>query len=83
MKQIYVGNLPPDFTNKDLYELFAEFGRIESVLIAEDPKTGIQRDFGFLEMYDDDAVRAIKELNGKNVKGSKLRVEESKPKLPS
>lgn len=81
MKQIYCGNLPSDFTNKDLYDLFAQYGRIESVLIAEDSKTGIQRDFGFLEMYDEDADKAIKALKGYEIRGTKLRVEESKPRL--
>lgn len=83
MKQIYAGNLPESFKDRDLYDLFSPFGRIESVMMAFDGKTGLTRDFGFLEMYDNDADEAISKLNGKEIKGKKLRIEESKPSIVS
>lgn len=82
MKQIYVGNLPQGFTTRQLYDLFVEFGRVESVLMAEDPKTGDVKDFGFIEMDDASAARAIRNLNNRQISGRRLRVEESKPKPP-
>ena len=81
MKQIYVGNLPQGFTTRQLYDLFVDFGRVESVLMADDPKTGEVKDFGFIEMASDEATQnAVKSLNGREVSGRRLRVEESKPK---
>lgn len=77
MKKIYVGNLPWSATEEELRQWFSEYGQVESVAIVLDRETGRSRGFGFVEMGDDDADRAISEGNGKPMSGRPLRINEA------
>jgi len=78
--KLYVGNLPFNTTNQDLNEIFGEIGSVESANVIEDRETGRSRGFGFVEMANkEDGERAISELNGKEVNGRELKVNEAKP----
>ena len=81
MKKIYVGNLPFSTAEEDLKQMFAEYGSVDSVAIIRDRDTGKSRGFGFVEMESDDgAERAISELNGRDMDGRPLTVNEAKPR---
>jgi len=78
---IYVGNLAYSVTDDDLRELFSEFGEVRSASVISDKATGQSKGFGFVEMKDNSAAdTAIKDLNGKQVKGRALKVNEAKPR---
>ena len=77
MTKIYVGNLPFSATDAEVRELFAVHGAVESVSIITDRDTGRPRGFGFVEMSRADASRAIQNLNGKDLGGRPLRVNEA------
>ena len=78
--KIYVGNLSFQTTNQDLNDLFGAVGAVESANIIEDRETGRSRGFGFVEMANsEDGDKAIAELNGKEVDGRTLKVNEAKP----
>jgi RNA recognition motif-containing protein len=78
--KLYVGNLSFNTTNQDLNELFGAIGTVESSNIIEDRETGRSRGFGFVEMANQaDGEKAIAELNGKEVDGRELKVNEAKP----
>jgi RNA recognition motif-containing protein len=77
MTKIYVGNLPFSATDSEIRELFAQHGTVESVSLINDRETGRPRGFGFVEMSRADATRAIQALNGKDVGGRPLRVNEA------
>src|SRR5687768_10068731 len=78
--KLYVGNLPFNTTNQDLNDIFGEIGAVESCNVIEDRETGRSRGFGFVEMANkEDGERAIAELNGKEVNGRELKVNEAKP----
>src|ERR1041385_6680160 len=78
--KLYVGNLSFNTTNQDLNELFGAIGTVESSNVIEDRETGRSRGFGFVEMAsENDAQKAITELNGKEVDGRQLKVNEAKP----
>ena len=75
---IYVGSLHYDLSEDELKKVFEEYGDVSSVRIITDKFTGRSKGFGFVEMSDDDAAnRAIEELNGSEVKGRTIRVNES------
>jgi RNA recognition motif-containing protein len=79
-KKIYVGNLSFQTTETDLSDLFGEIGQVESVQIITDRDTGRSKGFGFVQMADDAAAeKAIAQLNGKEVGGRNLNVNEAKP----
>ncbi len=79
--KLYVGNLSFDTSTQDLEEVFAEFGTVESTNIIEDRETGRSRGFGFVEMSsDEEAKKAIEQLDGKDVDGRQLKVNEAKPR---
>lgn len=81
MKSIYVGNLPFAFQDADLGQLFEEFGEIKSAKIIIDRDTGRSKGFGFVEIEDDAvAANAVEQLNGKEVGGRALRVNEARPR---
>jgi cold-inducible RNA-binding protein len=80
MAKIYVGNLPFSATDADLRTLFAEHGTVESISLPTDRETGRPRGFGFVEMSQGDAARAIQALNGKDMGGRSLRVNEAEDK---
>jgi len=77
MTKIYVGNLPFSATDSEIRELFAQHGTVESVSLIADRETGRPRGFGFVEMQRADAQRAIQNLNGRELGGRPLRVNEA------
>jgi RNA recognition motif-containing protein len=78
---IYVGNLSRDVTEEDLQKAFAEFGQVESVNLIKDRFSGEARGFGFVEMPSkDEAEAAITGLNGQDLQGRALNVNEAQPK---
>ena len=79
-KKIYVGNLSFQTTETDLSDMFSEIGQVESVQIITDRDTGRSKGFGFVQMTDDAAAdKAIEQLNGKEVGGRNLTVNEARP----
>ena len=78
--KIYVGNLSFQTTNQDLNDLFGAVGAVESANIIEDRETGRSRGFAFVEMSSQaEGENAIAQLNGKEVDGRELKVNEAKP----
>lgn len=78
--KLYVGNLSFNTSNQDLNDLFGEVGTVTSANIIEDRETGRSRGFGFVEMAsEDEGQNAIAQLNGKEVDGRSLKVNEAKP----
>ena len=78
---IYVGNLSFQTTDEDLKATFVAFGQVESARVVKDRDTGRSRGFGFVEMPSKpEAEAALKGLNGKDVGGRALTVNESKPR---
>jgi RNA recognition motif-containing protein len=79
-KKLYVGNLSFNTTEQDLEEKFGEHGTVESANIIEDRETGRSRGFGFVEMSNDsEAQAAIEALDGQDMDGRNLKVNEAKP----
>jgi len=79
-KKLYVGNLPYSYNDSSLHQLFSEVGTVDSARVIMDRDTGRSKGFGFVEMAnDDDADRARMELNGKDVGGRRLVVNEARP----
>jgi RNA recognition motif-containing protein len=78
---IYVGNLSFTTTEADLKEAFQAFGEVSSCNIIKDKSSGQSRGFGFVEMPNkDEAQKAMSMLNGKDLKGRTLKVNEAKPR---
>lgn len=78
---IYVGNLNFDTTEDDLKQAFEQYGQVESVKIISDRYTGRSKGFGFIEMPGDDEARAaIEGLDGSDLGGRNLKVNEAKPR---
>jgi len=80
MAKIYVGNLPFSATEDQVRALFAAHGTVESVALPNDRETGRPRGFGFVEMSQADAARAIQAVNGQDLGGRALRVNEAQDK---
>jgi len=79
--KLYVGNLSFNSSEQDLEEVFAEIGTVESVNIIVDRDTGRSRGFGFVEMSSsEEAQNAISQLDGSEVDGRNLKVNEAKPR---
>ena len=77
MKKIYVGNLPFTTTDDDLRDLFARHGEVSKASVVMDRESGRSRGFGFVEMETASADVAITALNGRDVGGRSLRVNEA------
>jgi RNA recognition motif-containing protein len=78
---IYVGNLPREATEDDLRQAFEAFGQVTSAKIITDKYTGDSRGFGFVEMPNNqEAKAALSGLNGKDLKGRTLKVDEARPR---
>ncbi len=78
---IYVGNLSYEVTEEDLKEAFGAFGEVGTVKVIKDNYTGRSKGFGFVEMPDkSEAQSAIEGLNGKDLKGRSLNVNEARPR---
>ena len=81
---IYVGNLSFDSVEADLKGLFSEYGEVESAKIIVDQFTNRSRGFGFIEMTNrEEGLKAIQELNSKDLDGRPLKVNEAKPRTDS
>jgi RNA recognition motif-containing protein len=80
-KKLYVGNLPYDTGDSKLQELFEEYGSVQSAQVIMDRETGRSKGFGFVEMGSDDEARAaINGMNGKEIGGRALTVNEARPR---
>ena len=80
-KKLYVGNLVYSFSDSDLEQLFAAHGTVQSARVIVDRDTGRSKGFGFVEMSsDEEAQTAITALNGKDVEGRTLTVNEARPR---
>jgi len=78
---IYVGNLPYSVTDADLRETFAQYGSVDQVNLITDKFSGDSKGFGFVEMNNNsEADAAIKALNGTDMKGRNITVNQAKPK---
>jgi len=81
MKNLYVGNLPHSTTEAELRDLFGAHGAVEKITLVTDRETGRSRGFGFVEMADASAAdKAIAALNGTDLGGRTLTINEAKPK---
>jgi len=81
---IYVGNLSPEITEEDLQLAFEAFGKVESANVIKDKFSGVSRGFGFVEMpAKAEGQAAIDGLNGKELKGQTLNVNEARPRPDS
>jgi cold-inducible RNA-binding protein len=80
-RKLYVGNLAYQVGDAELEQLFSEFGTVDSAQVIQDRDTGRSKGFGFVEMSSDhEAQAAIAALNGKDVDGRNLTVNEARPK---
>lgn len=81
---IYVANLHYRLNDEDLHQIFSEFGEVSSAKIIKDHETGRSRGFGFVEMPNqEEAAKAMESLNGSEVEGKQLMVNEARPKQPN
>src|SRR5208282_713677 len=81
MKNLFVGNMSFQTTESDLQALFQPFGKVTRIHVATDRETGRARGFAFVEMpNDEEAAKAIAGLDGKEVGGRNLKVNEARPK---
>jgi RNA recognition motif-containing protein len=79
-KKLFVGNLPHEITNDELQKLFEEFGTVDSANVIMDRATGRSKGFGFVEMSsEEEAEKATEAMNGKEVGGRALTVNEARP----
>lgn len=79
--KLYVGNLSFNTSTQELEQIFGEIGTVESTNIIEDRDTGRSRGFGFVEMSSkEEGQNAIEQLNGKEIDGRELTVNEAKPR---
>ena len=77
-RRLYVGNLAWTVTDQDLHDVFSEAGKVENSQVIMDRATNRSRGFGFVEMAnDEDADNAIKKLNGRDIKGRAIKVNEA------
>ncbi|CAN5725748.1 RNA-binding protein [soil metagenome] len=79
---LYVGNLPFSTTSDELSAMFGRVGSVTSAQVITDRETGRSRGFGFVEMSDEDARKAIDELTGQNLGGRAITVNEARPRAP-
>jgi RNA recognition motif-containing protein len=82
VKKLYVGNLPFSATEEEITELFSAHGAVHSVALINDRDTGRPRGFGFVEMDDDAATAAVAALDGYEMGGRNLRVNEAHERAP-
>lgn len=81
MAKLFVGSLPYNITNQELNDLFASIGKVESAAVITDRFSGQSKGFGFVEMLnEDEAQKAIQQLNGTNVGGRNIFVAVAKPR---
>ncbi|MBK9062743.1 MAG: RNA-binding protein [Acidobacteria bacterium] len=80
--KLYVGNLPYSVNDNVLRSTFEAYGAVESARVISDRETGQSKGFGFVEMADGDAQKAMSALNGQELDGRALRVNEARPQEP-
>lgn len=78
MIRMFAGGLPIDMTERELTELFSAYGRVRSIKLMQDALSGKCKGFGFVEMEGHEARAAIAGLNGKDVRGACLKVNQEK-----
>lgn len=78
MKKIFIGNLSADVTEQELSALFSAYGRVRSIRLVRDVFSGACRGFGFIEMEGHEARAAIGALDGKELRGRSLKVNEER-----
>ncbi|MHB0884984.1 MAG: RNA recognition motif domain-containing protein [Bacillota bacterium] len=81
-KTLYVGNLPWTTTEDELTQAFGAHAQVKSCRIITDRETGRSRGFGFVEVEDEDAEKAVTALNGTQLSGRDLVVNEARPRQP-
>jgi RNA recognition motif-containing protein len=79
-RTLYVGNLPWSTTEDDLMQAFSQHAQVVSARIITDRETGRSRGFGFVEVGDEDAEKAVEALNGTNLGGRDIIVNEARPR---
>ena len=82
MTTIYVGNLPFSANEADVRVLFERYGKVDSVKLVNDRETGRPRGFGFVDMPSSDAQAAISALNGYEMNGRALGINEAQERVP-
>jgi cold-inducible RNA-binding protein len=82
-KKLYVGNLPYGVTDEQLGQMFAQYGQVSSAVVIKFKDTGRSKGFGFVEFdKDEEADKAAEEMNGKEIEGRNLVVNEARPMQP-
>lgn len=77
--KLFVGNIPYSMGDEELLSLFSQHGEVSSAKVITDRNTGRSRGFGFVEMGDEGAGKAIEALSGQELEGRKIHVEEARP----
>ncbi|OGM56297.1 RNA-binding protein [Candidatus Woesebacteria bacterium RIFCSPHIGHO2_12_FULL_46_16] len=81
--KLFIGNLEYSVTSDELRELFSQAGTVVDAVVISDKMSGRSRGFGFVEMSsDDEAKAAVEKLNGADLKGRKINVNEARPQVP-
>ena len=80
--KLYVGNLAWGTTTESLEALFSNYGQVQDAIVLTDRETGRSRGFGFVTMGDDDAKKAMTELDGEQFEGRPLRINEAQERAP-
>jgi len=81
IKKLFVGSLPWAVDDQKLGDLFSQFGEVVSAVVLKDRMTGRSRGFGFVEMANDnEAMEAVEKLNGSDMDGRKIVVNEARPR---
>ena len=78
-KRLFVGGLPWSIGDAELQALFAKYGAVTYAKVITDKYSGKSKGFGFVELDDKEAEKAIKELNGSDMEGRKITVNEARP----
>ncbi|MFZ1325589.1 MAG: RNA-binding protein [Candidatus Contendobacter sp.] len=78
MKTVFIGNLPADATDQEVTDLFAAHGRVHGLRLTRDVFSGHCRGFGFIKMEGHEARAAINALNGQELRGQRLKVNEER-----
>jgi RNA recognition motif-containing protein len=81
LKKLFVGSLPWAVDDQKLNDLFSQYGTVSSAVVLKDKMTGRSRGFGFVEMENDsEAMEAMEKLNGSDMEGRKIVVNEARPR---
>ena len=83
MKKLYVGNLPYSYGDADVQKLFQQYGQVVSAKVITDAASGRSKGFAFVEMNDQEATAAREKLNGQDIGGRALKVDEAQPRRDS